>query len=137
MKITLSMGFTRDKAGDIITSLSHPVLKHFIKIFKYLDEQNYAKHVDDIDSWLSKIAVITLKNGKPAFKRDLMNWLWYENVGTFQKFQRYISLQLKEYRSLPVQRTDEQIFELLEEMYKRICIDIEKSKFLDVRDYLP
>lgn len=69
----------RKKAEKVINGLGDEIFKHLIKILYWVDEINYNKHCNDINSWLYKIQDIELNpNSRRISEKDYYFWLYEE-----------------------------------------------------------
>jgi hypothetical protein len=97
--LILEMAFERDHAENKITELALPVLNHIIKIFKYEDEYNNLKHINDIDNWLFNIQRILIKPRNKRFKPEqYFKFLFEEQIKSPIDITNYINRELREYK---------------------------------------
>jgi CRISPR/Cas system-associated protein Csm6 len=134
--LILEMAFERDHAENKITELALPVLNHIIKIFKYEDEYNNLKHINDIDNWLFNIQRILIKPRNKRFKPEqYFKFLFEEQIKSPIDITNYINRELRKYKSLKQLNSDEEVYEELVKLYKKISIDISNDHFEGVENY--
>jgi uncharacterized C2H2 Zn-finger protein len=134
--LILEMVFKQSYAENKITELALPVLNHIIKIFKYGDSPNYLKHINDIDNWLFNIQRILIKPRNKRFKPEqYFKFLFEEQIKSPIDITNYINRELRAYKSLKQLNSDEEVYEELVKLYKKISIDISNDHFEGVQDY--
>lgn len=135
--LILEMAFERDRAESKITELALPILNHIIKLFKYVDEYNYLKHIDDIDNWLFNIQRVLIKPRNKRFKPEqYFKFLFEEQIKSPTDITNYINRELREYKELKQFNSDEEVYIELVEIYKKISIDISNDQFEGIAKYL-
>ena len=135
--LILEMAFERERAESKITELALPILNHIIKLFKYVDEYNYLKHIDDIDNWLFNIQRVLIKPRNKRFKPEqYFKFLFEEQIKSPVDITNYINRELRKYKELKQLNSDEEVYEELVEIYRKISIDISNDQFEGITKYL-
>ena len=116
----ITISIARDAALNILYTRGTPWLLHVVKIFKYSDPTNLAKHLEDIDVGLKKLQNIRLATGKRIREVDFAN-LFVQQIGGLEGIEDVIRSDLRAYHSLPVRLSDEQVFHAVLHLYKNIC----------------
>lgn len=129
------MAFSRKDIEGKITSLSLPIVKHLIKVLKWQDDQKYDKHLKDINSWIYDIQGFYIKGNRKPNQYDYFNWMFEDVVRDERTCSRYIK-GLHQYHSLPVIRTDEEVFNMIKAILYNVSFDLHINDFDDIRDYL-
>ena len=129
------MAYSRRDVERKITDLGNPIIKHLVKIFKWEDRLNYAKHCNDIESWLIDIGSIQLKNGNFPKQENYFKWICSDNLHDANSVSRLVK-QLSNYHSLKEIRSNEEVYRLINELIYKISIDLAKDKFESLSDYL-
>jgi len=132
------MAVDRKKAEQVITALSDEIFEHIIKVLYWVDEYNYTKHCNDIDTWLKKIDKIEIKpNSKRLKQKDYFEWLYNEFNSSEKQLKKTLNFLNKKYSSLPrTSSTENEIFVILQNLYKQLSLDLEKDELKSIRDYI-
>jgi vacuolar-type H+-ATPase subunit I/STV1 len=130
------MAISRKKASEVISALGDEIFEHLIKLLFYKDEENYLKHLNDIDTWLFKIDRIELKGNKRPKFNDYYNWLYKDFNSSSRQLNKSIKKLDKSYGSLEKIRTETELFHVLEEVYNELCSDLEKDEFNSIKEYI-
>lgn len=82
-EILLEMSLKRRKAEQIVTGLEQPINLHLLKLLGCQADDTIRAHwKHELDTWLLRIAAITLKpNDKPIPARVAYEWLYNETFG--------------------------------------------------------
>lgn len=134
--LILEIVFKRSYAENKITELGLPILGYIIKIFKYGDNHNYSKHINDIDNWLFNIQRILIKPKNKRFKPEqYFKFLFEEQVKSPIDITNYINRELRVYKPLKRLNSDEEVYKELIVLYKKISIDISNDQFEGIENY--
>lgn len=133
VQLIFEMAMRKSIAEEKITELSIPIAHHLIKIFKWEDELNKNKHINDINSWIRDVQNIKLKTKTGRFKEsDYFRILFTENIPNKQVLSRIIDYDLSKYSYLTVTNTDEVVYNKLNLIYTKISQDLAKNDFKSI-----
>lgn len=128
--ILTEMATTKKGAEIVIKGKGRQVFYHLLKILKYKDELNYQKHIKDIDTWLFSIQDIQMKGKNRRLKSEhYFNWLYGDLFEGFDVLTSTLNRTLKDYKELPIKRTDREVFRILVIIYKELSIRLSDNKF--------
>lgn len=130
------MASHRKDVEENITNWSKPVLLHLIKILKWKDETDYNHHIKNINSWLSDIYELQIKDRIKITSKNYYDWMYAEKVDSEKDINRLIKSKLSKYENLPVLRSNEEIYHTLCNIYKNISIDFAKRNYKTIQEYL-
>jgi hypothetical protein len=135
-QLIFEMAMRKSIAEEKITELSIPIIHHLIKIFKWEDDINRNKHINDINSWIRDIQNIKLKTKTGRFKEsDYFRILFIENVPSKQVLTRIIAYDLSKYSYLTVINGDEIVYNKLNDICTKISQDLAKNDFKSINLY--
>lgn len=129
------MAFERGELESKITSESYQVVQHLIKLLKWDDPVNANKHARDANNWLFKIQSFKMKKNRRPKSQDYYQWMFIDNVGDEITIARFIR-GMHEYQSLPVSRTDREVYDIIQDLIRRISPDLAANNFDGIENYL-
>jgi len=136
------MAMSQKDAVFLLFSLGKPIGQHIIKLLKWDDPQNYAKHIHDIDeNWLKKITYPEIelkaqKGTRPVSEEMYYDGLFEYSFETFDQFEKQMKALNKKYGKLPVMNSDEYVWNKLREIIENLSVDLHTGEFNSVVDYL-
>lgn len=119
-----------------ISNLSDDVIEHLIKILKWRDPLNYDKHVKDTNGWLNRIARYEIKKKGVPNEEDYFKWIFLDSAATVDRITLFIK-GMPAYHGLPVIRTDEEVFNIIQHVMVNVCKDLAMQQFQSIAPYLP
>ena len=132
------MATDRKKAEKVINGLGDEIFKHLIKILYWIDDINYNKHINDIDTWLNKVDKIEIKPKSSRLKKsDYYNWLYDELHSSSSQLRKSIKFISKEYGKLQKSGLNEEdLYLKLKQIYTELSLDLHSDNFNSIKDYL-
>lgn len=135
-QLIFEMAMRKSIAEEKITELSIPIIHHLIKLFKWENDLNKNKPINDINNWIRDIQNIKLKTKTGRFKEsDYFRILFTENVPSKQVLTRIIDYDLSKYSYLTVTNTDEVVYNKLNIICTKISQDLAKNDFKSITLY--
>ena len=132
-QLIFEMAMRKSIAEEKITELSIPIIHHLIKLFKWENDLNKNKPINDINNWIRNIQNIKLKTKTGRFKEsDYFRILFTENVPSKQVLTRIIDYDLSKYSYLTVTNTDEVVYNKLNIICTKISQDLAKNNFKSI-----
>jgi hypothetical protein len=128
------MAFDRKDVESKITSLSEPITEHLIKVLKWEDDINKQKHLRDIDGWLFKVQRLNLRKNRKPTSHEYFEWLFSDVVQDEITLNRWIK-GMHQYSTLPVNREDQEVFDIIKAIYYKVSFDLETNSFDTITDY--
>ena len=136
------MVFERKVIFDKIRGLENQINLHLIKIIRYEDEQNFQKHINDLETWLIDIQDLDFRKANNKLKQqDYFNLLFTEpitNVDNIQYIKNKEKGKLKKYRNLKRFKTEQETLYILEKLHKEMSYLLSKNDiydfFIDIKD---
>lgn len=127
---------------DKIRELENQINLHLIKIIRYEDEQNFQKHINDLETWLIDIQDLVFRKANNKLKQqDYFNLLFTEpitNVDNIQYIKNKERGKLKKYSSLKRLKTEQETLYILEKLHKEMSYLLSKNDiydfFIDIKD---
>ena len=127
---------------DKIRELENQINLHLIKIIRYEDEQNFQKHINDLETWLIDIQDLVFRKANNKLKQqDYFNLLFTEpitNVDNIQYIKNKERGKLKRYSNLKRFKTEQETLYILEKLHKEISYLLSKNDiydfFIDIKD---
>jgi hypothetical protein len=129
------MAFDRKDVEARITSLAEPIVKHLVKALKWKDDNNYEKHLGDINNWLFQIQRQKLRGNRKPSQNDYYTWIFADVAQNEITISRFIK-GLHRYHQLPILRTDDEVHDIIKSIIYQVSFDLQLDKFEDIRDYL-
>lgn len=136
------MAFERKVIFDKIRGLENQINLHLIKIIRYDDEQNFQKHINDLETWLIDIQDLDFRKANNKLKQqDYFNLLFTEpitNVDNIQYIKNKERGKLKKYTNLKRFKTEQETLYILEKLHKEMSYLLSKNDiydfFIDIKD---
>lgn len=127
---------------DKIRELENQINLHLIKIIRYEDEQNFQKHINDLETWLIDIQDLVFRKANNKLKQqDYFNLLFTEpitNVDNIQYIKNKERGKLKRYSNLKRFKTEQETLYILERLHKEMSYLLSKNDiydfFIDIKD---
>lgn len=127
---------------DKIRELENQINLHLIKIIRYEDEQNFQKHINDLETWLIDIQDLVFRKANNKLKQqDYFNLLFTEpitNVDNIQYIKNKERGKLKKYSNLKRLKTEQETLYILERLHKEMSYLLSKNDiydfFIDIKD---
>lgn len=87
--------FLLEMAEQIVSGLEQPITLHLLKLLGCSASEDVRRHwKHELDTWLLRIAAITLKpDNRPIPQKDLYEWLYEETFGGSEF--RYVEMLLR------------------------------------------
>jgi hypothetical protein len=126
----------RNLVMQSINSLSKQVIIHLIKIYRFDNPIDIQHHMHDIDIWLDDINDYKLKNNKYPSANDYYQWMFSDLVIGVPYITKQVKLILKKYKGLPMRRTDEEVYHIINDIINKISYDMAIRKFNSIDDYI-
>lgn len=133
----VEQAFRRNDVESRVTSIGNQVCKHLIKLYKWDDTVNQNHHVMDISTWLEEIDGLRIKGCNKPKPDVYFKWILQDNIPDVREVTKLVKRMNAKYGTLPVVRTDEEVYEIMMQVLLRICNDISMDKFVHAQDYLP
>lgn len=136
------MAFERKVIFDKIRGLENQINLHLIKIIRYEDEQNFQKHINDLETWLIDIQDLDFRKVNNKLKQqDYFNLLFTEpitNVDNIQYIKNKERGKLKKYTNLKRFKTEQETLYILEKLHIEMSYLLSKNDiydfFIDIKD---
>ena len=127
---------------DKIRGLENQINLHLIKIIRYEDEQNFQKHINDLETWLIDIQDLDFRKANNKLKQqDYFNLLFTEpitNVDNIQYIKNKERGKLKKYSNLKRFKTEQETLYILEKLHIEMSYLLSKNDiydfFIDIKD---
>ena len=125
----------RSDTESRVSGVSPQIIIHLIKVLKWKDPYSYTKHVSDLDGWLKPIYLLKMKQGYPK-QSDYYDWMFADVINEHD-IDNWVSTLFK-YNKLPVIRTNQEVFAIIEHIMKQISIDYAaRLTYKSIEQYLP
>lgn len=129
------MAFERKVIFDKIRELENQINLHLIKIIRYEDEQNFQKHINDLETWLIDIQDLDFRKANNKLKQqDYFNLLFTEpitNVDNIQYIKNKERGKLKKYSNLKRFKTEQETLYILEKLHIEMSYLLSKNDIYD------
>lgn len=120
---------------DKIRGLENQINLHLIKIIRYEDEQNFQKHINDLETWLIDIQDLDFRKANNKLKQqDYFNLLFTEpitNVDNIQYIKNKERGKLKKYSNLKRFKTEQETLYILEKLHIEMSYLLSKNDIYD------
>jgi len=130
------MAFDYNQLENKITGLAEPIVMHMFKSLMFDDATNKAKHVDDIDSWLDDIQFYEPKAKRKTLIKRYHKWIFVDWLGNKNKVTRRVRRLHKQYRNQPIIRSDEEVYDIINDASIKIAKDVALQEFTTITDYI-
>jgi hypothetical protein len=135
-QLIYEMAMHNSIAEEKITELSIPIIHNLIKIFKWEDNINRNKYINDINNWIRNIQNIKLKTKTRRFQdSDYFRILFTENIPSKQVLTRIIDYDLSKYSHLTSINDDIAVYIKLNVICTEISQDLAKNDFKSIDLY--
>jgi hypothetical protein len=124
----------RGEVESKITNTADMIIVHLIKLLRWKDPYNYAKHLSDIDGWLKPIFRIKMKQGFPK-QADYYRWMFTDIISNPDEIRQWVST-LTSYAELPQIRNDDEVYNIIKNIMYNISVDFSKREFNEISFYL-
>ena len=138
------MAFSRETIISKLFDIGHPIIEHLIKILKWEDEQNYQKHIGDMDrNWFNKIMypVLLMKSNKgtKAVPTELYFEMLFDGwLGERIQYEHWLKKLTKKYNKHTVLIEDNDLLlGILKDILIKVSIDLNNGSFESIENYLP
>lgn len=119
-----------------ITNEAGPLIEHLVKVLKWDDPRSYRHHITDMDGWMWTIFRLKMKESMPK-QRDYYKWMFTDHVGDVSDITEIVTELNRRYGSLPVIRSDGEIYTIIDKIIHQISIDFVARRRNSIEDYLP
>lgn len=124
----------RGKSMDKFEDLSEQVWKHLIKLLAFRDIRSINHHFSNINTWLESMKSQIYKTGSWIPDKEELVDLMYKDIFR-EKTTRQIKVFAKDkYSSLPRLYNDNQVIELLDDIYPLIARDLLGDDIMFIKD---
>jgi hypothetical protein len=118
-----------------ISDKSEQIILHLIKILKWDDSNSYTGHIKSINGWFHFCQKKKINKHRISAKH-YQAWLFDEELENIQDLNNIVEYNLEEYDKLPVIRTNQEIFDIIQKIKLLICEDLSKFKFKTIENYI-
>jgi hypothetical protein len=124
----------RSKASERISGFTTPIVNHIIKVLKWKDPLNYRKHLGDIDDWIHELADVSISGGKRPTSNDYNEWIIGHTNINIERWMRKLN---RDYKSLPVMRSDAEVDAELTRIMTQLVDSIISQTFNSIEQFVP
>lgn len=128
--------YKRNQVETIITHSSTQIVEHLIKVLKWYDPIHNEKHLANLTDFV-KIPLKAVQKAKTKISAENISyWLYFENERKhLQSALDYLSREDK-YGKLREYRSDSEVKELLDFIFKELGVYLSQSKFVTMKEFL-
>jgi len=132
------MAYNRKKMIEKIEGLQIPINDHLLKIILFDDKQNFNKHINDLETWLSDIQELDFQRKNKKLKaKDYFKILFKEPItddSNVQYIENKLKGKLKKYSKLPRRKSKEEAIIILYKLHKEISELLSRNEIYDFFD---
>ena len=130
--------FYKAEAINKISDLQFQIAEHIVKIFMYTESQFINHWYNELNSWFIKVQRCKIKvSKKPLSYEILRKILWEQPLESIEEVQSMMNEISYDYSTIKIDEPDARIVHKhAEDTLSKVCMDISKNKFRDIRNYL-